>query len=132
MLQTDNDLTVPGDEARLTQALAALATNAWRHTPDNRAITLTGHRTTGHVRVEVTDAGDGIAPEHLPHLFDRFYRADPGRSRDRGGSGLGLPIVAAIINAHHGTYGVTSSIGHGSTFWIELPDVPSETATHRN
>ena len=120
-VERDDDLTVAGDGARLTQALGSLVTNAWRHTPEDRAITLIGRRPDGRVRIEVVDRGDGIAAEHVPHLFERFYRADPGRTRDRGGSGLGLSIVAAIVEAHGGTYGVRSVVDEGSTFWIELP-----------
>ena len=72
------------------------------------------------VRVEVVDRGPGIDPKHLPHLFDRFYRADAGRTRKAGGSGLGLSIVAAIIEAHNGTCGASSS-PDGSAFWFEVP-----------
>lgn len=128
-LDIEGDLTVAGDETRLAQAMSGLVTNAWRHTPDNRAIVLTGRRVGNLVRVEVIDHGDGIAAEHLPRLFDRFYRVDAGRSRDRGGSGLGLSIVAAVIDTHGGTYGVESQLGTGSTFWLQLPasGLPSDT-----
>ena len=72
------------------------------------------------VRVEVSDEGTGIASEHLAHLFERFYRADTGRTSARGGSGLGLAIVASVIASHGGRYGVESELGRGSTFWFEL------------
>jgi two-component system OmpR family sensor kinase len=74
------------------------------------------------VVVAVRDEGDGIAPEHLPHVFERFYRADPSRSRDSGGSsGLGLAIVEAIVTAHGGTVAVTSAYGRGTTVRVTFP-----------
>jgi two-component system OmpR family sensor kinase len=75
------------------------------------------------VVVAVRDEGDGIAPAHLPHVFERFYRADPGRSRDSGASsGLGLAIVEAIVTAHGGTAGVTSAPGQGTTVRVTFRD----------
>ena len=87
----------------------------------DRALTIRGRRENDTVRIEITDDGDGIPADDVPHLFDRFYRADPGRGRERGGSGLGLAIVAAIVDSHRGATGVRSTPGSGSTFWIELP-----------
>lgn len=115
-------LVVEGDADRLHQAVLALATNAIRHTPPDAQITLRACTPSTDVaaRIEVADTGPGIAAEHLPHLFDRFYRADPGRSGIRG-SGLGLAIVAAIATAHGGSYAVRSTPGSGSTFTIDLP-----------
>jgi two-component system sensor histidine kinase BaeS len=72
----------------------------------------------------VVDNGTGIAPEHLPHLFDRFYRAEHSRSRTTGGSGLGLAITKHLVEAHQGTISVTSKPGRGSTFTIHLPSRP--------
>jgi len=69
----------------------------------------------------VRDTGVGIPPEHVPHIFDRFYRADPARSRTTGGSGLGLAIVKHLVEAHGGRIDVTSSVGGGSTFCFTLP-----------
>ena len=71
--------------------------------------------------MEVLDRGAGITEVDLPRLFDRFYRADSGRARAAGGNGLGLAIVASIISSNHGTCGVQSVVGLGSTFWFELP-----------
>ncbi len=120
-LETSDGLVVTGDRDRLTQVVIALTSNAMRHTPASAAIVVRGTAVGGQARVEVADAGPGIDPEHLPHLFDRFYRADRGRARSQGGNGLGLAIVAAIVTAHGGRYGVSSTPGRGSTFWLEIP-----------
>jgi signal transduction histidine kinase len=112
------------DTARLQQVLQNLLANALRHTPAGGTITLWAEPAANHsVCLSITDTGDGIAPDHLPHIFDRFYRADPARSRDRGGAGLGLAIARAIIEAHGGQIEATSPgiPGQGSTFTIRLP-----------
>jgi signal transduction histidine kinase len=76
----------------------------------------------GWVEYHVTDTGDGVAAEHLPHLFDRFYRADTSRDRRRGGSGIGLAIAKALVEAHGGGVSVSSAgVGHGTTFTVRLP-----------
>lgn len=124
-LAVDNGAVVEGDPHRLAQAVAAFTANALRHTPTGTPVDLVARRVRGRVRVEVVDHGPGIDAEHLPRLFDRFYRADDGRTRDAGGSGLGLSIVAAIIEAHDGTYGASSS-PDGSVFWFEVPMAKSE------
>ena len=80
-----------------------------------------GARPSSFVAVSISDTGPGIAPEHLPHLFDRFFRADRGRSRPQGGSGLGLAIAHSIARAHGGELLVESAIGQGSTFVAILP-----------
>jgi two-component system sensor histidine kinase BaeS len=79
------------------------------------------------VRVEVADDGPGIAPRHLPHLFDRFYRADEARVRVGGGAGLGLAIAKGFVTAHDGTIEVESELGQGTTFVVRLPG-PTERA----
>ena len=101
--------------------MTALTTNALRYTDTNAEIILRAKASEGKARVEVADRGSGIAAADLPKLFDRFYRADSGRARGAGGNGLGLAIVASIISSNHGTYGVESVVGLGTTFWFELP-----------
>ena len=72
-------------------------------------------------RITVSDTGDGIAPEDLPYIFERFYRADPSRSRATGGAGIGLSIIEAIVRAHGGSISVSSVPGEGSAFTVTLP-----------
>jgi signal transduction histidine kinase len=111
------------DPQRMAQVLGNLLDNALRHTPHGGTVSLALRRPDpGWVELDVTDTGDGIAPEHLPHLFERFYRADPSRGRARGGSGIGLTISRALVEAHGGGLSVTSSgPGRGSTFTVRLP-----------
>ena len=104
---------VEGDPDRLEQALQNLAANALRHTPDGGTITLSSSVEHGVVHVRVRDTGDGIPPEHLPLIFDRFYKADSAR-RAVGGSGLGLSIVKAIVERHHGS--IAASNDNGAVF----------------
>lgn len=84
-----------------------------------------GRAALGQIRIEVSDTGSGIAPEDLPHVFDRFWRAEKSRSRQTGGSGLGLSIVRKLIEAHGGTVEARSTPSAGSTFTLRLPGLPS-------
>lgn len=109
------------DQARITQVLQNLLVNALRHTPAGGGITV---RLTVDeaVTLVIQDTGDGIDAEHLPYLFDRFYRTDSARDRDHGGAGLGLAIVRALVEAHGGQVAVNSAgRGQGSAFTIVLP-----------
>ncbi|TDU89909.1 two-component system sensor histidine kinase BaeS [Kribbella voronezhensis] len=112
------------DGARIRQALGNLVSNAIRFTGAGGHV-LVGVRGVGDgYHLTVTDNGAGIAPEHLPYLFDRFYRAEHSRSRTTGGSGLGLAITKHLVEAHGGTITVTSTPGQGSTFTIRVPARP--------
>jgi signal transduction histidine kinase len=110
--------SVMGDPDRLEQALQNLAANALRHTPDGGVITLSSSLEQGAVHVRVRDTGSGIPPEHLPLIFERFYKADSAR-RAAGGSGLGLSIVKAIVERHHGS--IVARNDNGAVFDITLP-----------
>ena len=113
------------DPERMGQVLANLLENALRHTPPGGTVRLSATRPDHHwVELNVTDSGEGIAPEHLPHVFERFYRADPARRHQPGssGSGIGLTISRALVEAHGGGLSAHSAgPGHGATFSIRLP-----------
>lgn len=115
---------VKADQARMRQVLHNLLANALRHSPIDGQITLAVAQTAGRVRLTVEDTGEGIAPEQIAHIFDRFYRTDPSRNRETGGSGLGLAIVKAIVEAHGGEVTAFSAgIGKGTRFTVFLPAV---------
>lgn len=110
------------DPDRLGQVLTNLLDNAVRHTPRGGRVVVGAKRAGSTLRLSVRDTGSGIAAEHLPHLFERFYRADAARDRAHGGSGIGLAIVHSIVHAHGGTVTVASAgPGHGAVFTVELP-----------
>jgi len=113
-------LAVRADARALEQILVNLLDNAVKYTSDGGAITLGGAREGARVVLSVRDTGPGIERRHLPRLFERFYRVDPGRSRDQGGTGLGLAIVKHLAHALGGEVGVESGAG-GSRFWVNLP-----------
>jgi len=112
---------VQGDAGRLTQLLINLLDNALAYTPPEGRITIRLKPILAQVVLQVEDTGAGIAPEHLPRLFERFYRADPARTRESGGTGLGLAIVKEIAEAHGGTVAVESTPGQGTRFTVTLP-----------
>lgn len=115
---------IHGDQTRLTQLLINLTGNAITYTPAGGKVTVSVRALKDRAVLEVADTGIGIAPEHLPHLFERFYRVDHARSRSEGGSGLGLAISQWIARAHDGEITVTSRLGGGTTFTVSLPIVP--------
>jgi heavy metal sensor kinase len=118
----EDQAQVQGDADRLKQLLLNLVSNAIAYTPAEGSVTLSLHRRPDNwVRVTVADTGVGIAPEDLPHIFDRFWRVDRARTRAAGGSGLGLSIAMSIAEAHGGTLTVDSEPGKGSTFEVLLP-----------
>jgi signal transduction histidine kinase len=115
-------VTVNADVGRLYQVLGNLVVNALRYTPPGGSITLQGERVPGGVRLIVRDTGQGIAPEDLPFIFDRFWRGDPARSRAEGaGGGLGLAIARQLMLAHGGRIEVESQPDQGATFLVQLP-----------
>ena len=125
-VRLDTDLTDAGrvrvDADRMGQVLGNLLDNALRHTPAGGTVTLACRRIEDWVEYRVADTGDGVPAEHLPHLFDRFYRADTSRDRRRGGSGIGLAIAKALVEAHGGGISVTSAgVGRGTMFTVRLP-----------
>ena len=122
VIEPHDDIRMIGDPHRLEQAVQNLAANALRHTPPGGRVTLGARRDDGVVRITVSDSGVGIPAEHLPHVFDRFYKADQSRSQS-GGSGLGLSIVKAIIERHGGTVAVRSTQGVETIFEISLPEL---------
>ena len=121
-VETPDAAWVAGDSIRLRQVLDNLLSNALRYTPCGGAVLVSVERQRGHVRLAVCDSGQGLSTDQQTAVFDRFYRADPSRSRETGGSGLGLAIVKALVEAHGGTTMVASAgKGRGSTFIVELP-----------
>ena len=114
------DLVVIGDVDRLRQVLGALLDNAIRHSPHGGAVAIEARPAGRRVRLSVHDSGPGIDPADMPHVFDRFYQADPARDRSTGTSGLGLAIVRALVDAHGGTTGAENDPAGGARFWIEL------------
>lgn len=117
---------IEGDPDRIKQLVLILVDNAIKYTPPHGKVTLSLTRTEHEASLSVTDTGPGIGPEHLPHVFDRFYRVDKARSRELGGSGLGLSIAKWIAEAHGGTIQVKSTLGQGSCFIMRLPALEDE------
>jgi signal transduction histidine kinase len=111
---------IVADPDRLDQAISNLVANALRHTQPGGTIDLDASVADSRCRISVVDSGRGIAPEHLPHVFDRFYKVDASRTSGLAGSGLGLSIVKAIVERHGGTVSVTSQPGR-TAFVITLP-----------
>ena len=117
------------DSNRMTQVFFNLLTNAIRYTPYNGKVTLTVEDEKGvngepvQLLIKIIDTGNGVEPEHLPFIFNRFYRTDQARTRNNGGMGLGLAIAKEFVLAHSGNIEVDSHLGQGSTFIIKLPFV---------
>jgi len=115
------DAFCDGDRARFVQVLMNLIRNAIRYTPEGGIILISTRGRATSIDVSVRDTGSGIAPEDLPHIFDRFYRADPSRNRASGGAGLGLAIARELIEAMGGAITVESTLDEGTTFTITMP-----------
>ena len=120
----DCEVTVEADRTRILQVIYNFINNAITHSCGERTVTVTQRITEGDgrkaVRIEVVDLGDGISPEDIPNIWDRYYKVDKLHRRAATGSGLGLSIVKSILDLHGARYGVDSEVGKGSTFWFEL------------
>jgi two-component system OmpR family sensor kinase len=112
---------VRGDPRRLHQVLLNLTTNGLQHVPEHGCVSIAVHRRDDQARLTVHDNGAGLPPEHVEHVFDRFYRTDAARARLAGGAGLGLAIARAIVEAHHGTIAATNAPDGGALFTVALP-----------
>jgi signal transduction histidine kinase len=124
-LPSQTDWQIQGDAFYLEQAFTNLLQNAITYSPPGAEVRLSACRSGQQLTVAVIDFGPGIPPEHLPHLFERYYRVDSARTRATGGFGLGLAIARTIVDAHRGTITVESTVGTGTTFTVTLP--PSAT-----
>ncbi len=128
--QVAEQVEVIGDRDKLKQALINMVVNAIQHTPPGGRVHVALARQDGHACLSVADTGAGIAAEDLPHIFERFYRADKSRSRAAGGAGLGLAIVKWVAEAHGGAVTTQSALGQGSTFILTLPVETAPGAPH--
>ncbi|MEU6430198.1 HAMP domain-containing sensor histidine kinase [Microbispora sp. NPDC046973] len=124
VVEGDAALIVSGDEVRLKQVVGNLMSNATTHTPEGTPITVRVGTLDSAAFIEVADKGPGLTPEQAARVFERFYRADPSRTRPSGGSGLGLAIVESLVLAHGGQVRVESAPGAGATFRVTLPLAP--------
>lgn len=115
--------SVFADTRRLEQILINLLGNAVKFNREGGSVKVSYEKANGYHRIYVADTGEGIAPKHLPRIFERFYRTDTARSRELGGTGLGLAIVKHLARLHHGEARVESTLGKGSIFTVELADV---------
>lgn len=109
------------DPSRMTQVFVNLISNAIRYSPAGGKITIHLEQSTRYLLVSVSDTGKGIAEEHLPYIFNRFYRADNDRARKGGGTGIGLAIAKEFVESHGGNIAVSSQVGKGTTFTVEIP-----------
>jgi two-component system OmpR family sensor kinase len=120
--RVNESVQVLGDDMRLRQVLGNIVRNALVHTPPGTPVEVSLSIEDHRAVIEVADHGPGIRGDRPERIFERFHRSDPGRSRDEGGSGLGLSIAAAVVTAHGGRISIDRTEGGGATFRIELPD----------
>jgi signal transduction histidine kinase len=114
-------ILVDGDPEALRRLFLILIDNAIKYTPSGGSISVSLKCSDGHTICEVSDSGIGIPPNHIPRIFERFYRVDQARSRETGGAGLGLAIARCIADAHRAVIDVESTVGHGSMFRVRMP-----------
>ena len=120
IVQTQSPITVSGDSSRLQQVLGNLLENALRHTPSGGEVQVNLSQTAGNIELRVSDSGSGIPAEDLPHIFERFYRAEKSRGRSSGGSGLGLAIVRTLVELHGGSIAARNNARGGAEFAVRL------------
>ncbi|MDX8380598.1 MAG: ATP-binding protein [Ghiorsea sp.] len=121
-IEVQEGLEIVGDQHRIERVIYNLLNNAYRYSPDNSTVTLSAIAKDEHAEIRVMDEGEGVAPEDIPHLFERFYRADDARTNKSGeGAGLGLAICKHIVHAHHGEIRVAAESSEGATFELSLP-----------
>ena len=130
LLEVDEEIRIRGDDLRLRQMFLNLISNGIKYTSENGHLKIVLAMDNGFARVDINDSGIGMPAEHLPHIFDRFYRVDKARNRMDGGTGLGLAIVKWIAEAHGGGISVTSEVGKGSSFSVRLPIGGPEESKH--
>ena len=117
-----SEAKISGDASQLAQVVRNLIENALKHGGTDLPVIVNVEKgSTGWISLSVIDKGDGIAPQHMPRLTERFYRADPGRSRQIGGTGLGLAIVKHIVERHRGRFDIASRLGQGTTATCIFP-----------
>lgn len=127
----DQKVYVNADRSLIVRAIMNLVNNAMTYTGPDRSVVIRQILREDFVRVEVSDSGEGIAPDQLDRIWDRYYKVDSEHKRAAKGTGLGLSIVKSIVTMHGGNYGVRSRVGQGSTFWIEIPKMKQESAGFR-
>ena len=120
-LRNGGETRLTADQDLLLQLMLNLLDNAVKHTPSGSSIEVSWSMEDGYAKIVVSDEGPGIPPEHLPHIFDRFYRVDRARSRADGGVGLGLSISRWIAQAHGGSIEADNAPGQGATFTVHIP-----------
>jgi two-component system sensor histidine kinase BaeS len=124
-VESEESLSVVGDQTRLMQLLVNLVDNALAHTSDGGRVLVRSVGDAGAVVVSVEDTGTGIAPEYLPHVFERFFRGDRDSLSKRSGAGLGLALCVSIARAHGGDIAIESEPGHGTLVTVRFPRAPA-------
>ena len=112
---------VSGDQSRILQVIYNLIGNAVNYTGEDKTVTVNTEVCGDFIRINVTDTGKGISPEEQPLVWDRYYKSSSSHHRLHTGTGMGLSIVKNILLLHKTNFGIISEVGHGSTFWFELP-----------
>jgi two-component system OmpR family sensor kinase len=128
-LEAAEPVIIDGDEERLAQVIDNLLGNAVRHTPRGSPVTVTVTGGASGAELTVADHGPGMTAQQAAHVFERFYRTDGARTRDRGGAGLGLAIAVSLAAAHGGEVTVDTAPGHGAAFHLRLPQAETSAGT---